>query len=142
LTIGWPHRWTALSVATTATARSPGAAAWRTRRTKFIHRQLTIAILVELAQGSRRIINLSGIDHTIVIGVQCGHHRRRWWALTATLLAPLGSTLLGATHILTLPLSGTHALTLSAALWLTIILRHEIGRGACESQHGNQNFDF
>jgi hypothetical protein len=49
----------------------------RAWRTQFIRRQLAVAVLVELQQGSGGVGDFVSVDYAVVIGIQRGNDRRR-----------------------------------------------------------------
>ena len=60
---------------------------FRPRRTQLIHRQLAVAVLVELLEGGAGIGDFRLINHAIVVRVERGHQRRGRRALSV----PAGS---------------------------------------------------
>lgn len=69
------------SLTDSRTIRSAGAAAVLRTRAQFVHRQLAVAVFVELAQRGGCIGDFGFVDDAVVIRVQHGNerrHRRSW----------------------------------------------------------------
>ena len=59
-----------------------GTTAFRSRWTKFVHRQFAITVFVERFQRVRGVGDFVCINHTVVIGIERGDDRRWWWMMS------------------------------------------------------------
>ena len=76
ITFATGSTWTATFRTTPIIGATRAAITFRPRRTQLIHRQLAVAVLVELLQGGAGIGDFRLINHAIVVRVERGHQRR------------------------------------------------------------------
>ena len=94
--------------ATGATGAARTAAAWRTSRAQFFLGEFAVAILVELQQGDRGVLDFVRIESAVTIGVESfhqwgGHARTPATGAAGTAIGTTAGSAVGATGRLRTP---------------------------------------